>query len=153
MLKDYVLGNEIAEKGNFHQANISMLISDFNLIEGDDFLKFGGIVLINKYSLNVPNYIKKVIFENEFSDLSEYIPQTYFLEVLENQTALIKDRFKKVTIGSKKFVELDDTLKKLFTNPALIKTTVDNDEISELSEGDYIKGNIKLSNKKSLVWY
>ena len=153
MLKDYVLGSEIVEKGGFHAANISMLLSEFGLVEGDDYLKFGGIVLINKKSLLIPNYIKEVIDKNEFRDLANYIPQTFFLEVLENQTNLIKNKFKKVTISSKKFVEPDEELMNLFNNEFLIKTTVDNSELSELSDGGYIKGNIKLSNKKSLVWY
>jgi len=153
MLKDYILGTEIAKKGNFHQANISMLLSDFGLIEGDDYLKYGGIVLINRKSLLLPNYIKEVIKNNEFTDLSNYLPKVYFMDILENQTSNIKDKFNEVTISSKKFVQIDEGLQELFKNDNLIKTTVDNSELSELVAGGYIKGSIKLSNKKSLVWY
>ena len=153
MLKDYILGTEIAEKGNFHQANISMLLSDFGLIEGDDYLKFGGVVLINKKSPLLPNYIREVIENNDFTDLSKYLPKVYFMDILENQTSNIKDKFEEVTISSKKFVKIDDELQELFNNDNLIKTAVDNSEIPELAANDYIKGSIKLSNKKSLVWY
>ena len=153
MLKDYILGTEIAEKGNFHQANISMLLSDFGLIEGNDYLKYGGIVLINKKSLLLPNYIREVIENNGFTDLSKYLPKVYFMDILENQTSNIKDKFNEVTISSKKFVEVDDELQKLFNNNNLIKTTVDNSELPELIADGYIKGSIKLSNKKTLVWY
>jgi len=153
MLKDYILGSEIAEKGGFHQANISMLLSDFGLVEGDDFLKYGGIVLINKKSLLLPNYIKEVIYKNKFTDLSKYIPMSYFLEIIENQTKLIQGRFKQVTINNKKFVELDKELQELFSNDLLIKTTVQNSEIPNLYSDNLIKGSLKLSNKKSLVWY
>jgi len=154
MLKDYVLGSEVAEVGGFHIANISMLFKDFPMIEGVDFLKYGGMTLLNKKSLLYPNNIVKIMYSGKLTDLSPYLPYNYFADELENNFTNVKNKFKKVKIGGKQFVEItDDKLKEILMDDKIVRSVVDNDEIPELVNENYIKGYIKLNSKKSLTWY
>jgi len=158
MLKDYILGTEIARAGKFHIANISMLLKEHNLIEGVDYLKYGGITLINKESLRFPKYITTIIddmvYKKSYTDLSELLPMVYFKNLLENNTKFIEDKFKEVQVDSKKFVKIiDKKLSSILLNDSLVKSIVDNSEIKDLINENFILGHIKLSNKKSLTWY
>lgn len=154
MLKNFILGAEIAKVGNFHIANISLLLKENGLLEGVDYLKYGGITLVAKSSIRFPKYITEIINNNTFTDLSGLLPQNYFIDILENNTTLIKDKFKVVNIQGKKFVKItDDKLQKIMTNDTLVKSVVNNSEIQELLNEHYILGYIKLSTKKSLTWY
>ena len=154
MLKEFVLGTEIAKAGNFHIANISILLKENGLLEGTDYLKFGGITLIAKYSLRFPKYINDILIKGEYTDLSEYYPLNHFKDLLENQTKLIENKFDVVTIDSKKFVKITDkTLFNIMTDDTIIKSVVDNSEIKDLVNEKFILGHMKLSNKKSLTWY
>ena len=165
MLKDFVLGTEIAREGKFDIANISMTISDFGLVEGIDYLKFGGITLLSKKSLVIPNNIYAAMFSENITDMSNYIPYNWFMEQIENHTNLIKDRYELVEIGAytdlkgkykkgKRFIKItDDELQNIMFNEKLVKYVVDLKEIAELEAGNFIDGHIKLSNKKELIWY
>jgi hypothetical protein len=154
MLKNYVLGAEVAKKGKFHIANISMLLKDFGLIEGIDYLKFGGITLLNKQSLRCPKYIYKLMWDKSMTDMSDLVPLTFFKETLENNTKLIEKEFKILKIEGKQFVNITGVeLRSVFMNESVVKSVVDNDEIPDLVNDNYIDGYIKLSNKKSLCWY
>lgn len=154
MLEDYVLGAEVAEKGDFHIANISMLFKDLPLIEGIDFLKFGGITLLNKKSLAYPKYIRTIMDSNEMTNLSEYIPLTLFKEILDNNLNLVKDKYDVAKICSKQFVKISDVeLREVLMDGDLVKSVVFNDEVNQLMGEELIIGSIKLSNKKSLIWY
>jgi len=158
MLKNYILGTEIAKEGEFHIANISMLLKEHNLIEGTDYLKYGGITLINKESLRFPKYITNLIdtmvYKNSYTDLSELLPMVYFTDLLENNTRFIEDKFKEVQVDSKKFVKVTDKkLSSILLNDSIVKSVVENSEIKDLINENFILGHIKLSNKKSLTWY
>jgi len=158
MLKNYILGTEIAREGKFHIANISMLLKEHNLIEGVDYLKYGGITLINKESLRFPKYITNLIdtmvYKNSYTDLSELLPMVYFTDLLENNTRFIEDKFKEVQVDSKKFVKVTDKkLSSILLNDSIVKSVVENSEIKDLINENFILGHIKLSNKKSLTWY
>jgi len=154
MLKDYVLGSEIAEIGNFSVANISMMLKDSKMIEGTDFLKFGGITLLNKKSLETYNYINKIINTNKVTDLSDYVPYTYLVDILQGRFSKIKDKFEIVTVNDKKFVKfLDEDLKKLILNEKFTKSVVNADEVEYLLKDGLIIGSFQLSKSKSLVWY
>jgi hypothetical protein len=154
MLKNFVLGTEIAKAGNFHIANISMAIKEFGLTEGVDFLKFGGITLLSKNSLLLPKNINKIILTENTTDLSEYLPFYWFMGQVENQTRMIKDRYEVVKIEGKKFINITDKeLKEVMFNEKLVKYVCDSHEIQDLINNNYIKGHIKLSNKKYLTWY
>lgn len=158
MLKNYILGTEIAKAGNFHIANISILLKENNLIEGTDFLKYGGITLINKESLRYPKYITdlidNMIYKKSFTDLTDLIPMTFFKDLLENNIRLIQDKYIEVQVDSKKFIKITDKkLSNVLLNEKLIKSVVNNSEIHDLLNENYILGYIKLSNKKSLTWY
>lgn len=154
MLKDYVLGAEVAVLGGFHIANISMLFKELPLVEGVDYLKFGGITLLNKKSLIYPKYIKEIIDSDKVTDLSDLVPLTFFKETLENNMKLVKKKFESVKICGKQFVEItDEELKRVFMEDSIVLSVVNNDEIEELVSDNYIDGYIKLSEKASLTWY
>jgi len=154
MLKDYILGSEVAKKGNFSIANISMLLKDFDLIEGIDYLKYGGITLLNKKSLKMPNYIYKLLCDKSMTDLSEYIPYNYLYDIVMGNMKLIESKITKIKIENKQFVKInDEKLKNVIFNEKLVKSVVDNNEIKDLLNEKYILGYEKLSNTKSLCWY
>ena len=153
-LKDYILANEIVEKGNFNIANISMMIKDNKLEEGEDFLKFNGVVLINKKSNKLYKYIYNIINDNIFIDLSEYIPYVYFRELLDNNTNYIKNMYEEVSISGKKFIKITDkTLKKVLYNERKIKVIVPEKEKNELYRDKLIEGDLNVGKGKFLVWY
>jgi len=153
MLKNYVLGTEVAQKGNFHIANISMILNNSVLIEGADYLKFGGITLLSKQSLNLPKYIRDIVNNNDMTDLSDYIPSTFFLELLENNTKLIKELYEEMLICGKKFIKPKGILKEILLNTKLVKSVVNKNEIKELYKDELIIGDIQISKSKHLVWY
>jgi hypothetical protein len=154
MLKDYVLGAEVATLGGFHIANISMLFKELPLVEGIDFLKFGGITLLNKNSNIYPKYIKAIIDSDKVTDLTNLFPLTFFKDTVENNMKLVKNKFRSVKICDKQFVEItDDELRDVFMNDDLVLSVVKNEEIDGLVEENYIDGYIKLSEKASLTWY
>lgn len=154
MLKDYVLGTEVAEKGDFHIANISMLLKNFGLIEGVDYLKYKGVTLLNKKSLVLPKYIRDVMMRKDLTDLSEFLPFTLFSDLLEGNLRLIKDKFTVIRIKDKQFVKFKDKeFRELLLNEDIIKCVVDNSEIKALVNEGFILGYLKLSNRKSLCWY
>ena len=154
MLENYVLGAEIAKKGRFHIANISMLLKEFGLIEGIDYLKFGGITLLNKKSLRCPKYIYKLMWDKSMTKMDDLVPLTFFRETLENTTKLIEKDYEVLKIEGKQFVKITGKeLNTIFMNEQIVKSVVANDEIPDLEAGKLIDGYIKLSNKKSLCWY
>lgn len=154
MLKNYVLGAEIASKGGFHIANISMLFKDLPLVEGVDYLKYGGITLLSKNSLKYPKYIRNIMFSNKMTDLSELVPLNYFKDILENNITLIKKDYKIVQVENKKFVKIiNDKLKKIIINEKFTKSVVGNEELEDLIKEDIVLGYIPISKDKSLTWY
>jgi hypothetical protein len=154
MFKDYILGAEVAQKGNFHIANISMLLKDFDLVEGVDYQKFGGVTLLNKQSLKMPKYIYALLWNKDMTNLKEYIPLALFKDMLNGKISMIKSKYKITNIADKQFVQItDEKLKKVIYNERLVKTVVDFSEIKELLEDNYILGYEKISSKKALVWY
>jgi len=154
MLKDFVLGTEIAREGKFDIANISMVIKGFDLVEGSEYLKYGGVTLLNRTCPRIPLNVMKVMYSDKMSDLSEYLPFNYFMDLMENQTRMIKDKFEIVKVSGKKFIKVtDENLNEVLMNDKLVKYTVDAEEIPELVNKKYIEGHLKLSNKKYLTWY
>ena len=154
MLKDYVLGAEIAKKADFHIANISMLFNDLPLIEGIDFLKYGGITLLNKKSLGYPKYIREAMFRKDITDLSDLLPLTYFLDILDGNIKLIKDSFEIIKVQGKQFIRINDKyMSDIIMNEKLVKSVVDNIEVDGLESDNLIKGKLKIAKSKFLVWY
>ena len=154
MFNDYILGAEVAQKGNFHIANISMLLKDFDLVEGVDYQKFGGVTLLNKKSLKMPKYIFALLWNKDMTNLKEYIPMAHFKDMLDNNMKLLKSKYTVINIADKQFVQITDTnLKEIIYNEKLVKTVVDFSEVKELLDDNYIIGFEKVSAKKALVWY
>jgi len=154
MLKDYVLGVEICAAGDMHIGNISMTIKDTCMIDGIDYLKFGGVVLLNKNSDKLPNNLVQIIENNDMTDLSEYIPYMYIHSLCEGNVSKINKRLERKNISGKQFVKvIDKELKEVLFNESLIKSTIDSSEVDSLVEDKSIKGYLKLNNSKSLCWY
>lgn len=154
MLKDFVLGTEIANKGKFTINNISIAINAFNLVEGRDYLKFGGITLLSKECTFLPHYIYKNMFGDGITDLTDLLPYTYFMDEVEKTTTLIKNKYTLVDVSGKKFVKITDKeLYNAFFKKRLTRYVVHSSEMPELINGRYIDGFIKLSSSKVLTWY
>ena len=175
-LEKYVLGSELAEKGNFNIANISMLIKNEDLIEGDDFLKFGSVTLIKKTSPVLPNYIKKVIEEQELTDLTGLLPKIYISNALseevEPETIILNEdciedvqpikvktylpkisgMYKSIKVHNKNFVKITDPLlAEAFHDSNKGTCLLDPQDFPEAYE--YTKGNMPLGKEKFLGWY
>jgi hypothetical protein len=154
MLKDYVLGAEIAQKAGFSIVNVSLLLQNDNFIEGEDYFKFGVVTLINKNSDRLPKYFRAAIAEHEYTDLSELLPMKYFNDMLEGCSTKIKDKYRVKDILGKKFVEIiDKDFKDIIMDNKKVKSVVQSEEIPELQEGNYIDGCIALNKSKYLCWY
>jgi len=154
MLKDFVLGIEIAELGNMAVANISMAIQERNLVEGEDYLKFGGITLFSKKTPNLPRNLENLLYRKELTDLSSYVPYSHFVETVNGKLSRLKDKFTKVQISGKQFVQITDSeLYSVFMSNDLIRCVVPANDVKELVEDELIEGSMTLSNSETLVWY
>jgi hypothetical protein len=129
-----------------------MLLNEGKLIDGVDYLKFGGITLLNKKSLNFPKNIENILWRKDNTDLSDLVPYTYMKDILDNTIKGIESKYEPVTIYNKKFIRPKDELKVLLY-PTVIKVVVPADEIEELEDDNLIDGKLKLSKSKYLVWY
>jgi len=175
-LEKYVLGSELAEKGNFHIANISMLINEEWMQEGIDYKKFGGITLLHTECLVLPAYIQKVIDEQELSDLSGLVPKSfvkselseYFEDedkvvynsagledvqpvITKNYINKIKGMFEDVMVSKKSFVKISDDKLALAFADRKNRAIMDVDDFPEANE--YVDGYIELTNDKVLAWF
>jgi len=156
ILKDYVLSTEVQKIGKFKTSNISMFIKKPEIIEGLDYMKFGGITVINKSperSNLYPNYIKKIIQENNLTDLTNLIPYSFLKETLENNLSVIKGKYRKVKVQGKQFVEMDYELKDIFMLKSLVRIIVDDKELEFLVKEKLIQGYLGINNNKTLCWY
>ena len=91
MLSDYIISNEITEKGKIAQSNISMAIK--KSIRGVDFLKYGGSIFIHKNISRFPDYIKKIIRNNNFMDFKGLVPLTFIENLFELKLVRCNNRF------------------------------------------------------------
>jgi len=152
IFKDYILTDEIYQKAGFAPSNISIMIQ--NMCEGLDYVKYGHTVLLNRNASNIPEYIKTEIQNTTYTDLSETVPFDYFVWVLENKLTLIGDKYKKIKIGNKYFVEfLDEELKDVMLNERMTKSVVKKSEMLGFIEEEMILDYIELTEYKYLVWY
>lgn len=154
MFRDYVLGAEISEIGKFSNANISLAITDYELVIDADYKKFGGTVLFNKKSDNLPRYFRDII--KKCTSLEDLYPFEYINQILNGQAKSI-NLYDNVVLYKKRFVKFKDTVKGqefknlLHSEETLI--TVKSQEVPELYRDKLIKGVFKINNKHSLVWY
>lgn len=149
LLKDFVLSNEIANIGNFKINNVSNVIRNYDLVLDEDYIKLGSLVFISKNTTKVPNNFKQIL-KSETTDLSDYIPYTYFIKLLEYKNSMIKEKYDIVKILGKKFVKFTDIrFKEIILDKTIVKSVISKDELSE----DYIDDYIRLSDKRFLVWY
>lgn len=154
MLKDFTLSSEIAALNNLNMVNISIAIKKCDLVEGLDYLKFGGITLLSHKTDKLPKYIHNLLFSNEYTNMSKYIPYIYFKEICEGKISGISDKFKNVVISGKQFVEITDKeLRNVISDTSLVKAVVPKEEVDELLKNGYIQGFIDLKKSHSLVWY
>ena len=152
-LNNYVLAQEIVQKEGFSQANISVILKTYNLIEYEDYYKVKGAVFINKHSNRLPRFIKNSIKRHNFTDLKNLIYIQEFIELFESY-AKIKEKITIINICNKKFIKIKDKwLEDIVFNNNLTKVSVHKKEIPELIRGDYIKGYIQTGSSKCLVWY
>ena len=151
MLKNFILGTELCKAGGFTINNIAFTIKNYPLIEGTDYMKYGGITLFNTESLEFPKYLTELMTAKDanFSNLENYLPWTFLVDMCEGQTKLIDKSLKRIKIDGKQFVEvLDEKLSKVILNDQITKSVVDNDEIKDLVNEGFILGYINYQIKK-----
>jgi hypothetical protein len=153
-LTNYRLAVELAKVGNFNVSNISMALkNNDNIIEGDDYIKSGGTVLLNKKSTEFPKYITQHLHSEQLTDLTGLIPYSYFLEEVKGKVDLLAKNkmFDTVNISGKKFTKiLDSKLKKAFSE----ESTRNVNSVKEWPEIEqYIDGYITLNQNLRLTWY
>ena len=174
-LEKYVLGSEIAEQGDFDIANVSMLINQDDMVIGEDYLKFGGITLLNIDSPNLPEYFRKIILRGKLTKLENLYPTSYIkdevtellddVEIVLNKDGIedvqkenskcyynkISKFVEPIKVSGKNFLRiLDNNLLQAFTDKKNRYIL----DISEFPEADeYIEGKMNLTKDKVLVWY
>ena len=144
-LKDYYLSKEIVELGKFHSANISMAIKP--LEEGEDYIKISNLIFLNKRA-NVTNNIKKIF--SKTTPLNDLIPEVYIKKELGINLSKFKDNYDIITISGINFYKFKNKLKEVFSKNTYVLNDI---EVNEATQQDYIDGYLKITNKKYLVWY
>lgn len=144
-LKDFFLGKELAQIGKWNTSNISMALND--LEEGEDYIKISNLVFLNK-NCKVTNNIKKIF--PLATKLNDLIPETYIKKELGISLSSFKEYYDIIIISDVKFYKFKGKFKEIFSNITYILT---DSEIREAISEDYIKGYIKVSKTKYLVWY
>lgn len=144
-LKDFVLAREVTRVGEFSSANISMAIKDLEM--GEDYLKFGSLVFLNK-NANFTSYIKKTF--KKCTDLGDKIPLALFNSIVLDSTSF-KGMFDIIRISETDFVKpTSEYLKNILKYTTYI---LDYEDLKEMISEDYILGYHKINKQKYLVWY
>lgn len=158
LTNDFILGNELAEKGNFCVGNISMVknkLDDKGLT--NDIIKMNNCTFVKKNSVNVPLYFKNVMSSNEFTDLTNLLPITYFMEeyrILHTDIKKLKELkfiIEELQISSKMFFRFSDEFVKICENSVMY--TLSKKETMECLRTTTIDKYIQLSKNKYLTWY
>lgn len=155
---NYILANELAEKGNIHVANFSMLHNNLSNLGLPDTLKYGNCVFVDKNSNFLPKYIKDLANnpEIEYTDMSNKWLTSYAtteLGVSKNYilSSLAEYHPTEVTVAKKKFIEFDNSFINLLHQKCLNVLT-EEDTMECYNDGD-IEGYIKLKKDKYITWY
>jgi len=154
VFKDYILTDEITQKGSIEPANISIMIK--NMTEFSDYQKYGHTVLLHKQAYMIPSYIKEIIERNTFTNLENLMPIEYLMDIVGNSYNYIENKFSIVKIPrvKKRFIKIiDKELNDVMFNERLVKTTVKAKEMMELIDNELIEDYMQISESKYLVWY
>jgi hypothetical protein len=152
---NYVLSNEIAQKGNIHIANFSMfqnLCEERNIRGAIE--KYGNCTFVNSRSIDVPNNFRKIMQSEEMTDLKNCVllsyVTSYFQTSKKDFTSLpeVKRVFK---VAGKEFAELTPDFADILKNKVV--TNVDKKDYEECEKDSLILGSIKLSKNNYIVWY
>jgi len=152
--KNYILANEVVQKGNIHIANISILIKNLSSLDEPPFIKMNSLTFLNKNSSLLPNNIQNIISSNEFTDLSDKLPCNYVRseygitekELIESEVVVDK-----IEICDKKFYVFNqDFIKKVKRK---ILYVLNKKETEECLKKKQIEGFIQLRPNKFLTWY
>jgi len=152
---NYVLSNEIAEKGHIHIANFSMfqkLCEDRNIKGAIE--KYGNCTFINSRSIDVPNNFRKIMQTEKMTDLKNCVLLSYITSYLETSKAnfsKLKDVIRTFKVSGKEFVEVTPELAKIMKNKVV--TNINKKDFEECTINGDIDGGIKLSNNNYMVWY
>lgn len=162
LTEDYVLSNEVSEKGNIHIANFSNFAKHIqeNDIQGV-VIKQGNCTFLNMYSPYLPKNFREIINSNKFTSLNNSILSTYFCtqfqclkgEILkakktEKNMDIIINEFK---VSKKSFLRFDDNISSIF-NKSII-TNIPKKDFEECIQENYIEDGVRLSRNNYLVWY
>lgn len=152
--KRYVLGNELAEIGNFHIANISMIVKKFHDNDNySDAKNLGNCTFINS-DAELPKHIIKLL--HKCTPMNNKLPMTYLTKELKlNKDKILlalKDYITSTErIGGKEFVVFTDEFVQIFKDK--VHYVLNKSETDEALKNDYIDGFIQLSRNNFLVWY
>lgn len=156
--KNYVLSNEMADKGNIHIANFSILynkLEENNKLEGT-MLKYGNSTFVNTKSPSLPAYIKDLCKNHKYTDLSDCVLKTYMVtECNLNANSLLyalSDYNPKITkVSNKEFIKFDKKFVNMLQNKVLNVLT--REDTLDCEKEGYIDGKIQLQKNKYLTWY
>ena len=152
---NYVLSNEVAQKGNIHIANFSMfqkLCEERNIRGAIE--KYGNCTFLNSRSIDVPKNFRKIIQSEKMTDLKNCVLLSYVISYLQTSKADfarlpgVKRTFK---VSGKEFAELTPEFANIMKNKVV--TNVNKADYHEcLRDGD-IEDGIELSKNNYIVWY
>lgn len=151
----YILVNEIAKNHNISISNFSPLSTDDSLIESKSIIKKSGTTVINRDSVFLPKYIKKLANEGEYTNLDGLIMMSCLKDDYYIEEKYVSKIGKMIEIEGKKFVKLNEDLMHIFSNEKLVIYPIHLDEIEE----DYMKEIIEkkqfkqIDKKMFLTWY
>jgi len=157
LTSNFILSNELTSNMAIASSNISMM---HKMLENkgitSDVIKLGNCLFIDKTSPNLPNNIRKGIYNYNYQDLTNVLPVSYMKKDFNISDADIKILISKgIIIDSfllkgKKLVRFSDK----FVNETkdCVFYMLSKTETLELYKNKTIDGYIELSNQ-SLTWY
>jgi len=152
--KRYVLGNELAEIGNFNISNISMIVKEFHDNDNySDAKNLGNCTFLNS-DAQLPKHIIKLL--HKCTPMNNKLPMTYIIkefktkkdDILKSLSEYIEDV---TTISGKEFVVFNEDFVNKFKGK--VHYILNKSEMQEALDNDYIDGFIQLSRTRFLVWY
>jgi len=156
LVTDLVLSNELAEKANFTQANVSNVNREISaLYDHDSIIKLGDCLFLEKYSYLYPKSIQSAIDKYTFTALTNAAPMSYVINELDITRDVVLKYLKKYiknikTVSNKEIIEFTNEFASLIENKVLV--SIPREDMTECLNNNLIDGFIKVKSKY-VVWY
>ena len=155
LTSNYVLVNEIMKHHKVTASNFSPLSNNDEMISQKVVLKNGTTTVIDKTSLLLPSYIRKLANTTNHTDLTGHIMYNYLVDDYYLTNSQIKRIGTVVHICGKKFIKFTPEYANIFSKPnrviyPILKTEIVKSDMKEIVKTRQFK---QIDPDTFLVWY